>query len=126
MPEIITRVDRRRHCVSVGSTHRRYLASAHYPSPTRRNTAMIWTSAFAHLLLAVPLLAAGLAIGGPSAASAATACSEATPIAPGVTVRDSVVVPEGAVCYLEDGAVVRGGINILPGALVYILSGAMV
>ncbi len=64
------------------------------------------------LLLVVPLLAAGLALGAPRPAAAAFACT--TDIIGG-TIKESVVVSAGTSCTLN-GAVVRGGVTIEPGA----------
>jgi hypothetical protein len=65
----------------------------------------------ARLLLVVPLLAAGLALGSPRLASAARVC--ANEVITG-TVKDNIVVAAGTQCTIC-GAVVRGGVTVEPG-----------
>lgn len=70
------------------------------------------------LLLVVPLLAAGVVLGTPKAASAATVCGD-TPSGSELltgTIKDSVVVADGSLCGLLD-ATVRGGVTIGSGAI---------
>lgn len=63
------------------------------------------------LLLVVPLLVAGLALGSPRSASAARVC--ANEVISG-TVSDSIVVAANQQCTLSN-AVIRGGVTVEPG-----------
>jgi hypothetical protein len=69
----------------------------------------------ARLLLVVPLLAAGIALGAPRPAAAATLCNTGPGNFRSDVIRDSVVVEAGTFCGLS-GAVVRGGVTVEPGA----------
>ena len=73
----------------------------------------------ARLLLVVPLLAAGIALGASTPAAAAQNCT--TPVAGG-TIKGGIVVPTGARCYLS-GVAVRGGVTVAPGAFFQANSG---
>jgi hypothetical protein len=65
-------------------------------------------------VLAVATLTAGLLIGAPLVASAATSSTCTGELAPGT--YHKLVVPEGAVCISEGFVTIRGGLFIEPGA----------
>jgi len=70
------------------------------------------------------MLAAGLALGGPSPAAAAFRCDRTIDpnTNPGGTIKDSVVVPSGAPCFMSL-ITVRGGVTVEPGGELYATTG---
>ena len=66
------------------------------------------------LLLVVPLLAAGIALGAPAPAEAAFVCSTPVESIEGGTIYDSIVVQADQYCSLHD-VTVRGGVTVAPG-----------
>jgi hypothetical protein len=85
---------------------------------------MFSTTRFVRLLLVVPLLAAGIALGAPSPAAAAYRCDRTISpnTIPSGTIKDSVVVPSGERCCMSL-ITVRGGVTVEPGGELYATTG---
>ena len=75
-------------------------------------------SVWGRLLLIVPLLALGIAIGEPTPAAAAQDCPG---FVDGKTIKSSLVVPAGVSCELYN-VDVRGGISVAPGGSLQLVS----
>src|SRR5215207_992594 len=70
------------------------------------------------LLAIVPLLPAGIAVGAPSLASAATVCNKGEVYQVGGTFEGAVVVDANTQCRLNM-ATIRGGVTVEPGGCLF-------
>ena len=86
----------------------------------------VMRNALARVLLIVPLLAAGIAIGAAKPVSAAVVCGDTLGVEEITgTVKDSLVVPPAGVCRLI-GAVIRGGVTMGAGSILIIFANSEV